>query len=266
MKAPVLYLPHGGGPMPLMNDPAHAGLIRFLKHLPSTFARPEAIVVISGHWEQAQAGVYAGEHHPMLFDYYGFPPETYRFDYPAPGSPEVARKIGEALRAAMLPCVMETRRGFDHGVFVPMMLLYPEAEIPVLQLSLLKGLDAAAHIRLGQALTSLREQNILFLGSGMSFHNLQAVFAGEQPQLRAASDQFHQWLLHTIADPDTPVAQKHAALAQWDKAPYARFCHPREEHLLPLHVCAGIAGATPARVLFDEALMNHKVAGFGWFD
>lgn len=264
LRAPVLYLPHGGGPMPLMDDPAHRGLITFLKQLPSTYAKPSAIVIISAHWEAAYPSVYAAENHPMLFDYYGFPPETYRFNYPAPGSPDIARQISDALRAAGLPAVTETKRGFDHGVFVPMLLLYPEAEIPVLQLSLLKGLDAAAHIRMGQALGALREQNVLFIGSGMSFHNLQAVFAGPQPELRAASDQFHQWLLRTVADKQVSPEQRRSALAQWDKAPYARFCHPREEHLLPLHVCSGIAGDEAATVLFDEELMNHKVAGFGW--
>lgn len=266
MRAPVLYLPHGGGPMPLMDDPAHRSLISFLKQLPAKYNKPAAIVVISAHWEAAHPSVYAGEHHPMLFDYYGFPPETYLFNYPAPGSPDVARKISDALRNAGLPCVSETKRGFDHGLFVPMMLVHPEAEIPVLQLSLLKGLDAGAHIRMGQALSALRDENILFIGSGMSFHNLQAVFAGPQPQLRAASDQFHEWLLRTMADTQITQEQRESALAQWDKAPYARFCHPREEHLLPLHVCAGIGADTPATVLFDEELMNHKVVGFGWFE
>lgn len=265
LRAPVLYLPHGGGPMPLMDDPAHRGLIAFLRQLPATYARPDAIVIISAHWEATYPSVYAGEQHGMLFDYYGFPPETYHFNYPAPGSPEVARLISDALREAGLPCAAETQRGFDHGVFVPMLLLYPEAEIPVLQLSLLKGLDAAAHLRMGKALSGLRDQNILFVGSGMSFHNLQAIFAGEQPQLRAASDQFHQWLLNTVSDPVTTAQQKENALAQWDKAPYAQFCHPRAEHLMPLHVCAGIGNNAPAQVLFDEVLMNHKVAGFGWF-
>ncbi|MES2603380.1 MAG: class III extradiol ring-cleavage dioxygenase [Pseudomonadota bacterium] len=262
--APVYYLPHGGGPMPLMDDPNHAGLIRFLKALPATFAKkPEAIVLISGHWEAAQPSVYAGKQHPMLFDYYGFPPATYEFKYPAPGAPELAQRIASLLQAAGLPCLPETQRGFDHGVFVPMLLINPMADIPCIQLSLLKGLNPAAHLRLGLALQELRKENVLILGSGMSFHNLQAVFAGEQPQLRAASDEFHHWLLDTLSNDKSPE-ERLAALAAWDKAPYAHFAHPRAEHLLPLHVCAGIAGGAQAQVVFDEVLMNHKVAGFSW--
>jgi len=104
----------------------------------------------------------------------------------------------------------------------------------------------------------------VIIGSGMSFHNLQAVWAGEQPQLRAASDQFHQWLLATLSDQTLSAEQRLSALANWQQAPYAQFCHPRAEHLLPLHVCAGIAGGSAANVVFDEVLMNHKVAGFSW--
>ncbi len=264
MLAPVYYLPHGGGPMPLLDDAAHTGLIRFLKTLNGKFAKVDAIVLISAHWEEAQPSVYAGEHHGMLFDYYGFPPHTYEFKYPAPGAPALANHIAALLQAAKLPYVPETARGFDHGTFVPMLLINPEADIPCLQLSLLKGLDATAHLRLGLALQELRKQNVVIIGSGMSFHNLQAVFAGPQPELRAASDQFHQWLLATMGSANLSAEDRLAALANWQQAPYARFCHPRAEHLLPLHVCAAIAGGAPAQVVFDEALMNHKVAGFCW--
>ncbi len=264
MTAPIYYLPHGGGPMPLLDDPAHAGLIRFLKALNGKIAKPEAIVLISAHWEEAQPSVYAGDHHSMLFDYYGFPAPTYAYRYPAPGAPALARRIRDLLQAAKLPCALESTRGFDHGTFVPMMLINPEADIPCLQLSLLKGLDAVAHLQLGLALQALRKENVVIIGSGMSFHNLQAVFAGQQPELRAASDQFHQWLLATVGSAELSAEARLAALANWQQAPYARFCHPRAEHLLPLHVCAAIAGGAPAQVVFDEELMNHKVAGFCW--
>ena len=264
MSAPVYYIPHGGGPMPLLGDPAHGGLIRFLESLNGKWARPEAIVLISAHWEAAQPTVYAGVQHGMLFDYYGFPAQTYDYRYPAPGAPALAQRIHGMLQAAQLPCAMETERGFDHGAFVPMLLINPEADVPCLQLSLLKGLDAVAHLRLGLALQELRNENVVIIGSGMSFHNLQAIFAGDQPELRTASDQFHQWLLDTVGTARLSAEDRLKALAEWHKAPYARFCHPRAEHLLPLHVCAGIAGGAAATVVFDEALMNHKVAGFCW--
>jgi aromatic ring-opening dioxygenase catalytic subunit (LigB family) len=264
--APVLFLPHGGGPMPLMGDPAHKRLIDFLQTLGARYPRPDAIVIISGHWETAVPSMTADPHPKLLFDYYGFPPETYRYQYPAPGKPELAQQISELVKDGGFDSMLVSERGFDHGMFVPMTLLYPEADIPCVQLSLLKGLNPAEHIRLGECLAPLRAQNIMIIGSGMSFHNLQAVFAGEQPQYRAASDQFDSWLVSTLGDSGLPRAEQEKALANWQAAPYARFCHPREEHLLPLHVCFGAAkdSAKPAAVLFNEVLMGHKVAGFGW--
>jgi aromatic ring-opening dioxygenase catalytic subunit (LigB family) len=264
--APVLFLPHGGGPMPLLGDPAHESLIHFLQTLAARYARPAAIVLISGHWETAVPSVTADPNPSLLFDYYGFPPETYRYSYPAPGQPQLAQQVSTLLKSGGFDCKLVNDRGYDHGMFVPMMLLYPEADIPCVQLSLIKGLNPAEHIRVGECLAPLRAQNIMIIGSGMSFHNLQALFAGEQPQYQAASNQFDKWLVTTLSDPALSRAEQRHALEHWDTAPYARFCHPREEHLLPLHVCFGAAGTSvaPAEVLFDEPLMGHKVAGFGW--
>ena len=264
--SPVLFLPHGGGPMPLMGDPAHRSLIRFLQTLGSRYAQPDAIVLISGHWEAPVPSMTADTHPKLLFDYYNFPPETYQYKYPAPGNPALARQISELVKAEGFDCKLVSERGFDHGMFVPMMLLYPDADIPCVQLSLIKGLDAAEHIRLGECLAPLRERNIMIIGSGMSFHNLPALFAGDQAQHRVASDQFGAWLVTTLSDPALSRAEQKQALAHWDAAPHARFCHPREEHLLPLHVCFGAAKDNDrnAEVLFDEVLMGHRVAGFGW--
>ena len=264
--APVVFLPHGGGPMPLLGDPAHQSLIQFLQTLMSRYTKPDAIVLISGHWETAVPSVTADPHPSLLFDYYGFPPETYRYSYPAPGQPQLAQQVSSLIKAGGFDCKLVNDRGFDHGMFVPMMLLYPEADIPCIQLSLINGLNAAQHIRLGECLAPLRAQNIMIIGSGMSFHNMQALFAGEQPQYRAASDQFDEWLVTTLSDPHLSRVNQQEALEHWDVAPSARFCHPREEHLLPLHVCFGAAkgGAEHAEVLFNETLMGHKVAGFGW--
>jgi aromatic ring-opening dioxygenase catalytic subunit (LigB family) len=265
MAAPVFYIPHGGGPMPLLNDPSHAGLIAFLKTLRGQFGgTPDAIVLISAHWEETQPTVYGGEQHGMLFDYYGFPPDTYQYRYPAPGAPRLAERIAGLLDKLHAPCQIDRQRGFDHGTFVPMLLIDPQAGIPCIQLSLLKGLNPQAHVQLGLALQELRNDNVVIIGSGMSFHNLQAVWAGEQPELRAASDEFHKWLLFTLGSKALLPEQRLGALAHWLQAPHARFCHPRAEHLLPLHVCAGIAGGSAADVIFDEVLLNHKAAGFAW--
>jgi aromatic ring-opening dioxygenase catalytic subunit (LigB family) len=249
--------------MPLMDDPAHRGLIDFLRDVGTHYARPDAIVLISGHWEARVPALNGAAAPPLLFDYYGFPPETYRISYPAPGQPELATKIGNLLEQGGFACEFVRDRGYDHGVFVPLKLVYPDADIPVVQLSLIKGLDAEQHIRLGRCLAPLREQNVAIIGSGMSFHNLQAIFAGERADLRAASDRFDQWLRDTVSDPALTETQRSEALARWQDAPYARFSHPREEHLLPLHVCYGAASA-PGKLLFNEALMGHKVSGFAW--
>lgn len=249
--------------MPLMNDPAHASLIAFLRDIGKQYPRPDALVLISGHWEARVPALNAAAAPPLLFDYYGFPPETYRITYPAPGDPGLAARIAELLQTGGFASELVTDRGFDHGVFVPLKLVYPDADVPVVQLSLIKGLDAAQHIRVGRCLAPLREQNVAIVGSGMSFHNLQALFAGERADLRAASDQFDSWLRDAITNPALDEAQRTDLLARWADAPYARFSHPREEHLLPLHVCYGAAHA-PGRVLFNDALMGHKVSGFGW--
>jgi 4,5-DOPA dioxygenase extradiol len=263
--APVLYLPHGGGPMPLMDDPAHAPLIAFLQGLGSRIPKPDALVVVSAHWEEARPTVYADARLGMLFDYYGFPPETYRYSYPAPGSPALAARIAALLQEQGLDCGQMEGRGYDHGTFVPLLLLYPQADIPVVQLSLLQGLDAGAHLRLGQALQALRQENVAIIGSGMSFHNLRAIFAGERADLRQASDSFDAWLVETMGNGAMEAAARLQAMAHWQQAPYATFCHPRAEHLLPLHVCAGAAGGAAAEVLFSAPLMGHRVSGFGWF-
>ena len=262
--APVLYLPHGGGPMPLLGDASHADLVRFLKVLPERFAKPRGVVLVSAHWEASLPTVYLDAAPQLLFDYYGFPPDTYEYHYPAPGDPELAETIQGLLAVHGIANSGIEGRGFDHGMFVPMMLLWPDADIPCVQLSLVKGLDPERHLQLGEALQDLRRKNIAIIGSGMSFHNLQALFTGEHAQYRSASDDFNTWLLATMHD-ESDSERRRQALCEWEQAPWARFCHPREEHLLPLHVCAGAAGCAPAEVIYNAPLMGHNVSGYGWF-
>lgn len=242
-QARILYIPHGGGPLPLLGDEGHQELVRSLRSLAASLARPKAIIVISAHWETSVPTVTAGAYPAMVYDYSGFPDEAYRLRYPAPGDPDLAVRIKAALNGAGLSLAMDTDRGFDHGLFVPLMLMYPEADIPCVQLSLVRGLDPGLHLRIGRALASLCGEDILVLGSGFSFHNMQEFFrspaSGSQGDTR--NEAFQSWLAETCGGAGLDPLERLERLATWATAPHARYCHPREEHLLPLHICAGMA-------------------------
>lgn len=173
-KGQVLYFSHGGGPLPLLGDPSHRAMVSFMQDLPSKIHRPQAILVISAHWEEQFPTVLGSENPPMLYDYYGFPDQAYKLSYPAKGNPELAKRIVDLLEKDGMVARFDEQRGFDHGLFIPLLLMYPEADIPVIQLSLVKGLDATTHLRIGKALKGLLSENILIIGSGFSFHNMQA--------------------------------------------------------------------------------------------
>jgi len=260
--APVLYLPHGGGPIPLLGDPHHQALTQFFTQLGDKLATPAAILVISAHWESPQPALTAADNPALLFDYSGFPAQSYQLSYPAPGAPRLAAQIAEKLQQAGFAAELNPGRGWDHGVFVPLLLLRPQADIPVLQLSLLPGLDAKAHIALGEAISFLRAQNVLIIGSGMSFHNMQAFFRRDlvsDAQLAA----FNQYLTDSL-QPQYSYAEQAQRLINWQQAPDARLMHPREEHLLPLHVCFGAAKGSTAQVLFNDKVLHKTVLAFGW--
>ena len=260
--APVFYLPHGGGPLPLLGDPQHLALTHFISQLGNTLPTPAAILVVSAHWESADPTLTAAENSSLLFDYSGFPAQSYQLSYPAPGAPQLAAQIAEKLQQAGFTSQLNTSRGWDHGVFVPLLMLRPHADIPVLQLSLLKGLDPATHIALGEAISFLRAQNVLIIGSGMSFHNMQAFFNANlvsDSQLEA----FNQYLTDSL-QPQYSYAEQAKRLINWQQAPNARLIHPREEHLLPLHVCFGAGKASNAQVLFNDKVLNKTVLAFGW--
>src|SRR5512138_3328169 len=153
--AQIVYFSHGGGPLPILGDASHQAMIEFMTWLPSQLRRPEAILVISAHWEERAATVLGAERPPMFYDYYGFPPEAYDIQYPAPGSPALAQRVVECLAEAGVPTGVDGERGFDHGLFIPLKMMYPHADIPAIQLSLLQGLNPAAHVVLGRALRRL---------------------------------------------------------------------------------------------------------------
>ena len=263
--SPVLFLPHGGGPLPILGDKRHEKMVAFLKEIATKLGKPSAILVISAHWEEEQATITGNSHPSIIYDYYGFPAEAYKIQYAAPGNPELANDICTQLTASGIPARIDEQRGFDHGLFVPLKLMFPQAQIPCLQLSLLKNLNPRLHIALGKAIAFLRERNVLIIGSGMSFHNLKTFFSNDIDSGKE-NEGFDHWLIETCTDPEILSAAREQRLIEWEKAPFARFCHPREEHLLPLHVCYGIACAdTPtAKVVFNEEVMGKKVTSFLW--
>ena len=233
-----------------------------MRRLPSRLKRPEAILVISAHWEEGMATLLGAKTPAMFYDYYGFPDEAYEITYPAPGSPDLANRIAGLLNQNNIPTRIDAQRGFDHGLFIPLKLMYPQAEIPSLQLSLLRGLNPAAHIDLGKALRELMHENILVIGSGFSFHNMRAFSWQGSRTPDPANDAFQDWLIEVCAGPISQ-SEREQLLIEWRKAPSARYCHPREEHLLPLHVCLGMADK-PAATIFDDYILGKRGVAFLW--
>lgn len=259
----VLYLSHGGGPLPLLGDEGHRHLIDFFREITPTLARPTAILVISAHWEERKPTITSGAFPALIYDYYGFPKESYEIEYPAPGSPKLANKIFNLLKSAGIEAELDDRHGFDHGLFVPLKMMYPDADIPCVQLSLVNSLQPEAHIRIGKALAALRADKVLIIGSGFSFHNLKAFFAASTDESRSKNQAFEQWLIETCSSNRLTEEEREQRLNHWDAAPAARYCHPREEHLLPLHVCYGAAG-TAAKAVFEFEILGKMASAYLW--
>ena len=261
-KCQIVYFSHGGGPLPILGDPSHKAMIDFMRQLPAQIRRPDAILVISAHWEESAATLLGAAKPPMFYDYYGFPDEAYKITYPAPGSPDLAGRISSILEHHNIPVRIDPRRGFDHGLFIPLSMMYPDADIPALQLSLLRGLNPSAHIALGKALGELMTENILVIGSGFSYHNLRAFSWEGIARPDPSNEAFQNWLIK-VCTGSIPQSEREHRLIDWEKAPAARYCHPREEHLMPLHVCAGMA-QKPAKVIFDDQIMGKRGLAFLW--
>jgi hypothetical protein len=250
MKQPVFFLSHGGGPWPWLDGPFRDGfawLEASLKALPAQLPeRPRAVLAVSGHWEEPGFTVSSASRPGMMFDYYGFPEHTYHISYPAPGDPALAVRVRELAAAAGIAVVDDPTRGLDHGTFSMMRPIYPEADVPVVSLSMKASYDPAAHLALGRALAPLRDEGVVILGSGLSYHNLSMFDArAAQP-----SRQFDGWLRHTLLDLE-PAARA-AALERWDQAPSARLAHPREDHLIPLMFAVGAAADDPGVCIYSE--------------
>lgn len=261
-NAQIVYFSHGGGPLPILGDPGHQAMVDFMTRLPGQLKRPDFILVISAHWEENAATLLGAQNPAMFYDYYGFPSQAYQITYPAPGSPEYAKKISDLLEQNHVPARIDPQRGFDHGLFIPLKLMYPHADIPCIQLSLIRGLDADAHLALGKALRGLKNENILVIGSGFSFHNLRAFSWQATGAPDPANDAFQNWLVEVCTGPLTQP-EREQSFKEWEKAPSARYCHPREEHLLPLHVCLGMA-ENPATKIFDDQILGKRAVAFLW--
>src|SRR5512136_2906262 len=221
-KAQIIYFSHGGGPLPILGDPGHKAMIDFMTRLPAQLRKPDAILVISAHWEERAATLLGAQNPTMFYDYYGFPDEAYEITYPARGSPELANRIAELLKENNIPARIDSQRGFDHGLFIPLKLMYPQADIPSLQLSLLRGLNPSAHIALGKALRGLSNENILVIGSGFSFHNMRAFSWQALGAPDPANDAFQNWLIEVCTGP-LSQSEREQRLIAWEQIPSARY-------------------------------------------
>ncbi|OIW23001.1 Extradiol aromatic ring-opening dioxygenase [Coniochaeta ligniaria NRRL 30616] len=266
-RAAAIAVSHGGGPMPVLGDPSHKDIVSSLRNRVPKILKlgtpdaPRAIVVVTAHWSENRPTISSGKKHPLLYDYGGFPAAAYRLKYDAPGSPEVAEQVRQAFTEAGLSPVMDDERGWDHGVFVPFLLINPAADIPVVQLSVLQSEDAEAHLRMGRALGALRDSNVAIVGSGFaSFHNMAAMrhlmMSGSPGAVRARNEAWNAAL--TAAVGETDAAEREARLSKWRELPYSYDMHPRygAEHFLPLLVVAGAAleGDGKAKAYKDEFL------------
>jgi len=269
MKArrwPTLFIPHGGGPCFFM-DPMPGfpmdlwdRMAAYLRGIDASLgARPKAVLVVSGHWEATPPTVNTAAHPSLLFDYSGFPEHTYRLTYPVAGSAELAARVRARLEQAGLSTGEDARRGLDHGVFVPFKLIYPDADVPMVQLSLSRDRQPATHLAMGCALAPFRDEGILIVGSGMSYHNLREFFANRPDGNRAAAD-FDAWLDDTLVGYAGDA--RAARLERWLDAPGARASHPTPEHLLPLLVAAGAAGQDAAARTYHDQLVGKAVSAF----
>jgi len=265
-RQPAIFIPHGGGPCFFMDWNPPDTWDRQRKHLEnlqaSLPARPKALLVISGHWEEPVFTVQTNPSPSLYFDYYGFPPETYELTWPAPGDPELASQVRQLLEGAGLETAEDPERGFDHGTFVPLKVAFPRADIPTLQLSLRSDLDPQAHLAAGRALAPLRDQGVLIIGSGNTYHNMQVMMQAMRgrPDGRVHGIEFDRWLTDAITRKDPQ--ERNALLAEWEQAPGAREANPREEHLVPLHVVAGAATNDRGVKTLEDHVMGAVESAF----
>lgn len=258
----IIYFSHGGGPLPILGDPSHNKMIQFMKNLPHKLKRPDSIIVISAHWEEDIVTIQSGSEPDMMYDYYGFPETAYSIKYPCKGDPDLALKISELFKENGIAHRLDDNKPYDHGSYIPLKMMYPNADIPVLQISLHHNLDPSTHLNIGKALIPLMEENILIIGSGFSFHNMrQFDFEGKNIE-DSLNNEFQDKLIE-ICCSEKDEMKKIECFINWEAFPGARYCHPREEHLLPLLVCVGLSKNVGTKV-FDNYILGKRATAFLW--
>ncbi len=253
---PTLFVSHGAPTLPL--EPGETGVA--WQKIAACIPQPTAILVISAHWETGIPTVSCVTKPETIHDFSGFPPALYQLQYPAPGAPDMAKAVVEALQQADIPVQLSNARGLDHGAWIPLSLMYPAADIPVTQLSLQPNQNPAWHIALGRALRPLREQGVLVIGSGSITHNLRAIFQHprDEPVPQWATD-FCNWIAEKIQAGDIDALSDYRRLA-----PYAVQNHPTDEHLLPLFVVLGVAGEATSAQRLNQVMTYGFLAMDAW--
>jgi 4,5-DOPA dioxygenase extradiol len=234
----------------------------FLEEFGTSFIRPRAVLCISAHWETFHPVVTATSHPQTIHDFYGFPEELYKVRYNAPGDPDLAHHIVDLLKNADFAAEADSSRGLDHGAWVPLKLMYPQADVPVVQLSVQAELPAEHHLKIGRSLQALREEGILILGSGGATHNLrEAQWQNDTAQTPDWVQVFIDWLFKAVTDGDNTELINYVS-----RAPEALRNHPTPEHFLPLFVSLGAAGKkSQGRVLHKAiSLQVISMAAFAW--
>lgn len=265
--APAVFVNHGGGPMPLLGDKDHLGLTKFLRDelkKEVNLKDLKAIILVTAHWEEDVVTISSGEHHDLYFDYYGFPPESYKYKYSAPGSPDLANRISKALEQNGVKSRLDPKRGWDHGVFVPMMLINPNADIPIVQVSVLRNQDPEQHYKLGQVLKQFRKEGVAIIGSGMSYHNMREFMYSSRTG-KVVNKQFDDFLNEICTSDDEAVRRN--GLLNWRDQPGASQAHPPRaaEHFMPLIVVAGAGGAKAGQRIFKWDMSDtFRLSGFIW--
>ncbi|KAJ6088195.1 aromatic ring-opening dioxygenase [Penicillium sp. IBT 16267x] len=277
-SAAAICITHGGGPMPVLGDENHKDIIHNLKNnVPKvlqlgTPEAPRAIIVITAHWSTCRPTISSGKKHSLYYDYYGMPKQAYSLEYNAPGSPKVAEEVREAMTKEGLQPVLDDKRGWDHGVFIPFMLINPSADVPLVQISVLESEDPEAHIAMGRALASLRDANIAIVGSGFpSFHSLPMMRDIYREGLDASSfrftmDDWNKNLMEAVAH--ETLAERAVALRNWRKLPHSYQMHPPQtaEHFLPLLVIAGAAGDDGRPGWYSDNFAGMQIFTYYWSD
>ncbi|KAI5631022.1 catalytic ligB subunit of aromatic ring-opening dioxygenase domain-containing protein [Phthorimaea operculella] len=261
--APSLFLNHGGGPYPVLREKDNVAFADFLTNVSQIvdLSRLRAIIIVTAHREEDVVTISSGKHHDLVYDYSNFPPETYKYKYEAEGDPELARRVQDAFQAAGMRARLDPERGWDHGTFIPMMLINPAANIPILQISIHTNQHAQYHYKMGEILYQFRKEGVAIFGSGMSYHNMH--------EFRKASDNIvvNEEFDDFLNDACTGDLKKRKDILNWESVPGGLEAHPRwyADHLMPLIVNAGAGGSQPGRKVFESVFLGKfKMSGFIW--